>query len=167
MREIQVEDVDRLYEIYEKPGMTDYLEPLFTDRQEEIEYTKSYIRNIYGFYGYGMWIITLRESGTIVGRAGLEWKEEPDIKSYGMELGFLIDADYQGLGLAEEVCNAILRYAFDHLDAEKVYSMVMTQNKASCKLCEKLGFTNRGVIQIDYKQYYKFELLKMHKQIDK
>lgn len=165
VREIQVEDVDSLYEIYNKPGMTDYLEPLFNDRQEEIEYTRSYIQNIYGFYGYGMWIVTLRESGIIIGRAGLEWKEEPEEDSYGMELGYLIDSDYQRQGYAKEVCSAICQYAFGHLQAEKVYSMVMTQNRASCKLCEKLGFINQREVKINHQQYYKFELLKMHQKI--
>ena len=44
LREIRVEDVDRLYEIYEGPGITDFIEPLYEDRDEEIVYTRDYIK---------------------------------------------------------------------------------------------------------------------------
>ena len=75
IREIKVEDVKRLYELYRDESITRYMEPLFEDPKQEEEYTKAYIKNVYGFYGYGMWIIESKESGQVIGRAGLECKE--------------------------------------------------------------------------------------------
>ena len=57
IREIKVEDVKRLYELYRDESITRYMEPLFEDPKQEEEYTKAYIKNVYGFYGYGMWIM--------------------------------------------------------------------------------------------------------------
>ena len=42
VRETTVDDIDRFYEIYDDPSTTMYIEPLFDDRNEEIEYTKNY-----------------------------------------------------------------------------------------------------------------------------
>ena len=48
---------------------------LFENIQDEIEYTKSYIKNVYGLYHYGIWILERIEDGKIIGRAGIEYKE--------------------------------------------------------------------------------------------
>ena len=47
LREITVEDVPRLYELYSDESITRYIEPLFADYAEEVEYTRSYIQNVY------------------------------------------------------------------------------------------------------------------------
>ena len=48
IRELSLSDLPALYELYDKPGMTDYVEPLY-DYETELEYQKAYIENMYGF----------------------------------------------------------------------------------------------------------------------
>ena len=136
IREITVADVPRLYELYADESITRYMEPLFPTRQQEEEYTRDYIQNIYHFYGYGMWLITLRESGEVIGRAGLEYKEGLD----GLELGFMLGKEYQHKGYALEACEAILRYAREELEQNCFFTMVHEDNQDSLRLCERLGF---------------------------
>lgn len=164
IREISMDDVDRLYELYSSPGITDYMEPLFKDPEEEKEYTKSYIRNIYGLYGYGMWIIEDKENQTVIGRAGLETKEEPILTKNGsassdtfLELGYMIGKHYQRHGYAREVCRAIIEYAFDVLKADKVYSIVEMENIPSRMLCETLGFSKIRTYQRNNKTMLLYE----------
>lgn len=135
IREITVEDVPRLYELYADESITRYMEPLFPTQQQEEDYTRDYIKNIYHFYGYGMWLITLKESGEIIGRAGLEYKEGFD----GLEIGFMLGKDYQHKGYAYEACRAILDYAWDELEQNQIYAVVHEQNVSSIALCERLG----------------------------
>lgn len=139
IREITVEDVPRLYELYAEESITRYMEPLFPTRQQEEEYTRDYIKNIYYFYGYGMWLITLKESGEVIGRAGLEYKEGLE----GLELGFMLGKEYQHKGYAFEACKAILDYAREELEQSSFYAIVHEENQASIALCEKLGFQKR------------------------
>lgn len=139
LREITVEDVPRLYELYADETITRYMEPLFPTRQQEEEYTKDYINNIYHFYGYGMWLITLKESREVIGRAGLEYKEGVE----GLELGFMLGKEYQHKGYVFEACKAILDYAREELEQSNIYAVVHEENKASIALCEKLGFQKR------------------------
>lgn len=134
IREITVEDVDELYRIYADPSITRYMEDLFADKEEEAAYTKNYIRNVYGFYGYGMWIIDRKATGEVIGRAGVEYKEDTG----GLELGYMIAEPYQRQGYAEEVCRAILNYTRQELGFEKIFSFVKPENEASVGLCKKL-----------------------------
>lgn len=139
IREITPEDVPRLYEVYEEESITRYMEPLFPDQQQEIDYTKDYIKNVYHFYGYGMWLIILKESGEIIGRAGLEYKEGFE----GLELGFMLGKDYQHKGYAYESCKAILDYACEELEQTSFRAIVHRNNEPSRHLCEKLGFQKK------------------------
>lgn len=136
IREITVDDVQRLYELYSGEGITKYMEPLFPEMEKEIEYTKAYIENVYKFYGYGMWVIALRESGEVIGRVGLEYKEGFD----GLELGFMLGAEYQHRGYAYEACMAVLAYGMSKLGVAYFYAFVNEANVASIRLCERLGF---------------------------
>lgn len=140
LRETTVEDVDAFYELYKDPSMTLYMEDLYEDPEEERQYIRDYIKNQYGFYDYGVWTVIEKESGTIIGRAGLSVRpgeEDP-------ELGFLIGVPWQGKGYATEVCRAIIQYAATQLEAKGVVAYVQPENKASIRVCEKVGMTENG-----------------------
>lgn len=134
VREITTEDVPRLYEIYADPSITRYIEALYADEAAESAYVRGYIDNIYGFYGYGMWIVINKENGQIIGRAGIEPKGD------FAELGYIVAKEYQNQGYATEVCRAILLYAADCLRLPEVCARIQKDNAASLKVCEKLHF---------------------------
>lgn len=136
IRETTEQDVDAFYAIYENPAVTRYMEPLFADREEEIQYTRQYRENIYEFYGFGIWTVILKETGEVIGRAGLSMREgfeEP-------ELGFVIGVPWQRQGLAAEVCRAVLAYGREELLFTRVQALTVPENKASTALLQKLGF---------------------------
>lgn len=133
IRELSLSDLPALYELYDKPGMTDYVEPLY-DYETELEYQKAYIENMYGFYEYGMWLVFSKETGKLIGRAGLEHDE----------LGYMIAPELQNRGYATEVCRFIIDYARENTDFEELYCRIDERNTASVRLAKKLGFTNSG-----------------------
>ena len=136
VREMTVDDVDCFYEIYEKPGITDYIDELFKNPLDEKIYTKNYIKNIYGFYGFGLWTVILKDTGKIIGRAGISMEDGYEFP----DLGFVIDKDYQHIGLGYEVCSAILEYAKKELELNTVQARVKQDNEISIALLKKLGF---------------------------
>ena len=87
VRETTVEDVDSFYRIYAEPSITEYMENLFADRDEEAAYIKDYIEKVYTFYGYGMWTVLEKKSGEVIGRAGITWREGYDLPELGFEIG--------------------------------------------------------------------------------
>lgn len=154
VRELALSDMDALFELYSYEGMTDYMEGLYP-YEEEYEYQKAYISNMYRFFGYGMWLVWEKESGKLVGRAGIEHREELEGEP---ELGYAIGTPWQGKGYATEVCRAILTYVKEELGFEEICSLVLPENKASVHLLEKLGFSEEEETEIDgvtYKKYKK------------
>lgn len=144
VRESTVEDVTDFYRIYGEPSMTDYIEDLFPEPEEERAYMQDYIRQMYGFYGFGMWTVIEKSKGRIIGRAGLDVREGYDLP----ELGFVIEKSYQQKGYAKEVCSAVLAYAKDELLFDKVQALVEKENIGSVLLLKQLGFTyQRDVVE--------------------
>ena len=156
VRETIVEDVDSLYEIYKEPAITEYMEDLYKDRDEEIAYINDYRRRMYGFYGYGIWSILNRQDGKVIGRAGISWREEFDVP----ELGFVIGVPWQKQGYAYEVCSAILNYAWKDIGFKQIQALVMEHNEKSAALCRKLGFEDNGITVLENVRYilYKMQL---------
>lgn len=137
VRETTTEDVDLFYELYKDEEITRYMEPLFEDREEEIEYTKSYIKNVYEFYGFGMWTVVEKATGKVIGRAGVSYREGFEHP----ELGFMIGNDFQRQGYAYEVCSAIVDYMYENYDMEEILIFIEPQNTPSINLAKKLGAT--------------------------
>ena len=148
IRETTVEDVDSFYEIYAEPSITEYMEDLYADRDEEIAYIEEYRKKVYEFYGYGMWTVLTRE-GTVIGRAGVSWREGFELP----ELGFVIGVPWQRQGYAYEVCSAILDYAQEELGFTQVQALVMEGNEKSTALCEKLGFEEGKSVELEGDKY--------------
>ena len=157
LREITPEDLEDLYELYSPPEMTHYMEGLHEKREDEETYTRAYIENIYRFYGYGLWVVIEKETGRLIGRAGVEQRQEEG--ELLLELGYCIAVDKQREGFATEVCLGVLDYAKEALDFDRVYCFIQRENTVSVHLAEKLGFRwERSVIQNEkeMQRYVKF-----------
>ena len=145
IRELSLSDIAALYDLYDKPGITDFVEPLY-DLEKEIEYEKNYIKYVYGYFEYGMWLVFDRTDGRLIGRAGLD-NREYDGKSE-LELGYIITPEYQGKGYATEICNFIIEYAWKNTDYDSISCFIESANIKSKRLAKKLGFTNSGSVII-------------------
>ncbi len=149
IRETTVADVDEFYRIYQEPSITDYTENLYQDVEEERAYVRDYIEKVYGFYGYGIWTVLLRETGEVIGRAGINWREGYQHP----ELGFVIAKEHQRQGYAEEACLAILEFAGRELLFTFIYALVETENVGSLELCYKLGFEYQETVSLREKEH--------------
>jgi RimJ/RimL family protein N-acetyltransferase len=138
LREFSMEDMNALFTLYEGEGITDHMEGLYPRKQEE-DYQRAYIENMYRYYGYGMWLVCSRDTGQVIGRAGLEHRDYP--QGTELEMGYLIAADCQNQGYGTEVCWALLEYAKEFLDFPRVNCLIEKDNAVSIHMMEKLGFT--------------------------
>lgn len=122
----------------------EFIEPL-ADYETEKEKLSTYIENRYPFYGYGMWTVVDKETGKVIGRAGIEERtiDEEDTT----ELGYMLHYLYRRNGIGFEICQGILEYAKNILYIEEIHGYTHKDNKASKKLLEKLGFQVQGEIR--------------------
>ena len=77
--------------------------------------------------------------GETVGRAGFGLMED----GHHRELGYLLKPELWGQGLATELARALVRWHFAHLDPElgsDLFAYAVTQNTASLRVLEKVGF---------------------------
>jgi [ribosomal protein S5]-alanine N-acetyltransferase len=90
--------------------------------------------------GHGQWALVERATGRFVGRAGT-WQPEgwP-----GLEVGWMVDPDRWGEGLATEAGRAALDVAFDALHVEEVVAVTLPHNVRSRRVMEKVGLVDTG-----------------------
>jgi RimJ/RimL family protein N-acetyltransferase len=88
--------------------------------------------------GYGFVAVIERETGTLIGDAGLHplGGRGPDI-----ELGYTLARASWGRGYGTEIARALAEYAFGVLGATRVVAQVEPDNRASRHVLEKLGMT--------------------------
>lgn len=138
LREMQLADLDSLYEVYDTLRDCPYIEPLY-ERAEEEEFTRQYIKNMYGFFEHGLWLVIRKEDNKVIGRAGIENREiDGELQK---ELGYLIGKPWQGKGYAAEACLAILDYVKERELCSHLFLCCHQKNIPSISLAQKLGFT--------------------------
>jgi len=71
----------------------------------------------------------------------------PDFRSAA--LGYCFDDAAWGQGYATEAAHALLWWAFDTLDLNRVQAETDTRNVASARVLEKLGFQREGTLRED------------------
>jgi RimJ/RimL family protein N-acetyltransferase len=90
--------------------------------------------------GYGHWVLELRETGELVGRAGLyhpaDWP--------GLEIGWTVARPHWGNGYAGEAARATMEWARADLGADHLISLIADDNRRSQRVAEKLGMEQEG-----------------------
>lgn len=154
IRESALEDLEKFYEIYDGEGM-EYIEPL-SDYKTEQEKLRAYIEYRYPFYEYGMWTVLDKQSGKVIGRAGIEEREIGGEEK--TELGYVLHHLYRRKGIGAEICQAILEYAKSALYMEEIHAFTHIENTISQKLLFHLGFRfceDTASRAVNLEHYYK------------
>lgn len=86
----------------------------------------------------------LVRDGAFIGWCTLN-RWNPDFRS--ASLGYCLDDAAWGRGYATEAARALLRWAYDTLDLNRVQAEVDTRNGASARVLEKLGFVREGTLR--------------------
>lgn len=59
-------------------------------------------------------------------------------------IGYSVDCNHQGEGVATEAARAVVRFAFDELNLHRLVTGYYPENTASAKVLRKLGFAVEG-----------------------
>ncbi|HVB94096.1 MAG TPA: GNAT family N-acetyltransferase [Acidimicrobiales bacterium] len=89
--------------------------------------------------GSGQWALEERVGGRFVGRAGLHRPEWPDWP--GLEVGWALHPSWWGHGYATEAGHRSISYAFEVLDADEVFSVILPENRRSQAVAGRLGLS--------------------------
>lgn len=135
LREYVPEDFDALHEILSDPEtMRHYPHPFSPDE------TRQWIernRARYAEYGFGLWAAVLKSDGRLIGDCGITM--QPIHGRMLPEVGYHIHRDHQRRGYASEAAAECIRFAFEVLNVEAIYSYMKYTNIASCRTAERNG----------------------------
>lgn len=161
IKEIPVEDVPSLMDIYIKPEINKFLPELYkvslNSLDTVIQKHKAYIKNMYQFYDLGLWGVYLK-TGELIGQCGIEPHHSEG--SADMEIGYLIDIPYQKKGYAAEAIEAVLTHAVQSLNIYSLTALISPENTASIKLAVMSGFSYEKEITRGGILYHKYRIYK-------
>ena len=85
--------------------------------------------------------------GKLIGTISLS---KIDFKLKKARLAYLLNKNFWGIGIMSEAVGCILKYGFEHLKLKKIYTGVILENKASCKILIKHKFEEAGANKNHY-----------------
>ncbi len=145
-REMTPDDLDDMAALLGDPEVMRYY-PRPKTRDEASAWI-TWNQRLYRKHSYGLWLISLRDTGEFVGDCGLTPQRVDGVTD--IEVGYHVRACLQGRGLATEAGAACRDYARDVLGAGRLIAIIDPRNQPSQRVAENLGLVvartsnNRG-----------------------
>lgn len=148
LREVKIEDANRLFEICSKEDVTTYLSWY---PHENIEETKFVINNLYLKKHLddlpNNYVICLNETDLVIGVIDF-FKNNNHV-----EIGYFLDPNYWGQGIMTEALKKLLDIGFNKYNFNEVYISHISENAGSEKVILKNYFK---FLNEEMKHYQKF-----------
>jgi len=145
IRNFSMEDVDDLYEVLSDKDVMIHIESAF-DRER----TKEFIQVAGMCEPPLVYAIVWKLTGKVIGHAIFHQYEESDY-----EIGWILNREYWGKGIADEITKELIRYA-RQLGISSCVIECDTMQNVSKKIALRNGFVYEGVI--DNLERYRFIL---------
>lgn len=139
LRAIHKADLAPLRELYSNPLTRKYLGGPRNPEHFEKDFTAFFQTHSQSPY----WIIETQSTGAFIGEVSLGLHHN----GKEVEISYQLHPEQWGKGLASEAIQTVLEYAFTQCKLSSVLAETQTQNRASCRLLEKLGFSLRETLQ--------------------
>jgi len=137
-RPMTADDLDDMAGLLDDPAVMRYY-PRPKSRAEALAWI-DWNQRLYQQKGFGLWLITLQDTGEFVGDCGLTPQEVDG--AVELEVGYHIRADLQGHGYATEAAAACRDHARDALDTKRLIAIIHPDNLPSQRVAEKIGLSH-------------------------
>lgn len=136
MRKFEEKDIKKLYEIVKKKEVGEWLGK---GKGMSFKEAKDYLDRIlshWSTYNFGVWAILNLSNNEIMGHCGFR-----HIDNTGdIEIIYLLDPKYWGLGIATEAGKIAIKHTFPVLNVHKLTARIRFNNSKSKDVIGKLGF---------------------------
>jgi RimJ/RimL family protein N-acetyltransferase len=115
-------------------------------RAFDMDKTRSWIDwnlDNYSRYGFGLWAVILKETNQFIGDCGITMQNIYGDGNLLPEVGYHINKLFWCKGYASQATKACLRYAFDNITFDEIFSYQKLINIPSKKVAEKVGMSLR------------------------
>jgi ribosomal-protein-alanine N-acetyltransferase len=141
LRAMRRADAQDMYEYAQRADVTRFL--LWVEHSS-LAYTEEYLKYIESRYAIGDfydWAVVLKDSGKMIGTCGFA---KIDTLNDSAELGYVLNPEYRGKGIAAEAAERVVRFGFEELKLNRIEARFMQGNEASLRVMEKLGMSFEG-----------------------
>jgi len=136
LRRFELEDAAFILELVNDPA---WLEHIGDRNVRTLEDARAYLRNgaidMYERVGFGMYVVTLKESGESIGTCGLIKRETLD----DVDIGFAFLPQFRGQGFALESAAATLEHGKTAFGLRRIVAIVSPGNRRSIRILERIG----------------------------
>ena len=145
LRRFMMDDAQFILTLVNEPSFLRYIGD---KKVRNLEDARQYMLNgpvaSYERNGFGLYLLELKESHAPIGMCGLIKREElPD-----PDIGFALLPDFWSKGFAFEAAAAVLQDARERLNLQRLLAITTTDNEASIKLLQRLGFRLERVTRL-------------------
>ncbi len=152
LRKLTQDDLPDMRAILQDPDVMYAYEHDFSDADVQRWMDKQYRR--YEELGFGLWAVVLKETGEMVGQAGLTMQEcEGEAV---LEIGYLFKKAHWHRGYATEAATGCRDYAFNILGSDVVHAIIKADNYASQRVAKRVGM---GKVKEFTTRYYAGDML--------
>ena len=141
LRRMRVTDAEDMHRYACRSDVTRYL---LWSPHPDLSYTREYLQYLNTRYAAGTfydWAITLKESGKMIGTCGFT---TIDPQNECAEVGYVLNPEYWGKGIAAEALVAVLTFGFDKLLLHRIEARFIEGNEASLRVMQKVGMQFEG-----------------------
>jgi RimJ/RimL family protein N-acetyltransferase len=137
LREFELHDVRALKKILSAPNVMEFSSKGPLSEADTLGFIDWCIKS-YQEYGYGQWAVIEKGSGKLIGCCGLSHATVDEVDE--VEIGYRLDKEHWGKGLATEAAGGVLAHGFDALMLESIAGIVAPRHSRSIRVLEKIGF---------------------------
>ncbi len=135
------DDLDALAAMNADPEVMRYiLDGSVRSREKSAEGLQKMMRH-WPEHGFGLFAVEVRETGALIGWAGLAVPDFLPEVLPAVEIGWRLNRQSWGHGYATEAAAAALRFGFEEAGLDRIISIRHPENTRSARVMEKLGLT--------------------------
>jgi RimJ/RimL family protein N-acetyltransferase len=145
VRKISIDDAEFILQLLNEPSFLRFIgDKGVRNIADAIQYIQSGPLASYERFGFGQYLVDLKESGVPIGMCGLLKRDSlPDV-----DIGFAFLPNYWSQGYAFETASAVMDYGRSTLGLRRIVAITSPDNAASGRLLEKIGLRFERLIKL-------------------
>jgi RimJ/RimL family protein N-acetyltransferase len=145
LRRMTVEDAEFIFELVNEAA---FIRNIGDKGVQTLEDARNYILNgpvaSYAKFGFGLYLVALRENGEAIGICGLLKRDSLE----DVDIGFAFLESYRRKGFAYESASAVMAYGRNALGLKRIVAITSPDNEGSIRVLGKIGLRFEKMIRM-------------------
>ena len=145
LRRMTVEDAEFIFELVNEAA---FIRNIGDKGVQTLEDARNYILNgpvaSYAKFGFGLYLVALRENGEAIGICGLLKRDSLE----DVDIGFAFLESYRRKGFAYESAAAVMAYGRNGLGLKRIVAITSPDNEGSIRVLGKIGLRFEKMIRM-------------------